>query len=141
MIVFGGSPVGSTSVFADFLVALISLRTLRLSAPIPICRYLSVEIIAGELPHNMTISAWGVKYEYEQTDSTFISSNATLNGVHELARWTLDGEIICLSNLTRLTVVLLQCSFLCHFQEHSRLHFLLMFSCILFHRAISGGFG
>ena len=40
------------------------------------------------------MQAWGVKYEYAPADSAFVSSNATLNAVHELARWTLDGGVV-----------------------------------------------
>eukprot|EP00040_Diaphanoeca_grandis_P032975 m.200886 g.200886 ORF g.200886 m.200886 type:complete len:930 (-) comp32780_c0_seq3:56-2845(-) len=57
-------------------------------------RYLSVRFVQGEVPTTFSVSAWGVKYEYIDTDSSFISDNATLNAVHELARWTLDGGVV-----------------------------------------------
>lgn len=58
-------------------------------------RYASVVVVEGSLPKGMKVSAWGVKYEYVDEESHFISSNATLNAVHELARWTVDGEALC----------------------------------------------
>ena len=57
-------------------------------------RYLAIQVTAGRLPTNFTVAAWGVKYEYEATDSAFVSDNDTLNTVHELARWTLDGGVV-----------------------------------------------
>ena len=57
-------------------------------------RYVAVSLTAGELPDKLTFSAWGVKYEYDPSDSSFVSSDAMLNSVHELARWTLDGGVL-----------------------------------------------
>ena len=57
-------------------------------------RYLAVTLVAGELPASFSFSGWGVKYEYAPDDSGFASSNATLNRVWELARWTLDGGVV-----------------------------------------------
>ena len=57
-------------------------------------RYLAVTLVAGELPASFAFSGWGVKYEYAPADSGFASSNATLNRVWELARWTLDGGVV-----------------------------------------------
>lgn len=45
-------------------------------------------------PSNFSVGAWGAKYEYVPADSAFASSNATLDAVHELARWTLDGGVL-----------------------------------------------
>ena len=46
-------------------------------------------------PHNWTLGAWGVKYEYVADDSSFASSDdAGLGRVWELARWTLDGGVV-----------------------------------------------
>merc|ERR1719174_805854 len=59
-----------------------------------IFRYLAIEFSDGHVPANFSVSAWGVKYEYVDGESQFASDNATLNAVHELARWTLDGGIL-----------------------------------------------
>ena len=52
-----------------------------------------MSVTSGDLPDNITFSAWGVKYEYDPADSAFVSSDPMLNDVHEVARWTLDGAI------------------------------------------------
>ena len=61
-----------------------------------IFRYVAVRISTelGPPPSNFSVGAWGVKYEYVASDSSFASSNATLNAVHELARWTLEGGVV-----------------------------------------------
>jgi hypothetical protein len=59
-----------------------------------IFRYLAIEVLSGVLPSNFSISAWRVNYEYEESDSSFASSDAMLNQVHELARWTLEAGVV-----------------------------------------------
>ena len=50
--------------------------------------------MVGPVPANFSFRAWGVKYEYQDSDSAFVSDNITLNAVYELSRWTLDGGVI-----------------------------------------------
>ena len=50
--------------------------------------------MVGPIPANFSFTAWGVKYEYRDLDSAFVSDNITLNAVYELSRWTLDGGVI-----------------------------------------------
>jgi hypothetical protein len=64
-------------------------------------RYAAVSLTSGELPEDLTFSSWGVKYEYDPSDSAFVSSDSMMNSVHELARWTLDGTLA----LNRLSAV------------------------------------
>ena len=64
---------------------------LRISAP---AGSLTKAAAAWAPPSNFSVGAWGAKYEYVPADSAFASSNATLNAVHELARWTLDGGVL-----------------------------------------------
>ena len=59
-----------------------------------IFRYLAMEVLSGVLPSNFSVSAWRVNYEYEASDSSFASSDAMLNQVHELARWTLEAGVV-----------------------------------------------
>jgi hypothetical protein len=65
-----------------------------------IFRYLALQFTDGATgaarppPANLSVGAWGVKYEYAAAESAFASDNATLNAVHELARWTLDGGVV-----------------------------------------------
>jgi len=53
------------------------------------CRFVSLTF--SNLPSNFTLSAWKVHYKWDETDSYFTSSNATLNAVWELSRYTLDA--------------------------------------------------
>merc|ERR1711972_293694 len=54
------------------------------------CRFVSLAFPSGA-PTNFTLSAWQVHYEWDECDTHFASSNATLNGVWELMRYTLEG--------------------------------------------------
>jgi hypothetical protein len=55
------------------------------------CRFVSLEFYNGPAPRNFTLSAWKVHYPYDPADSAFTSSNATLNAVWELCRYTLEA--------------------------------------------------
>jgi len=54
------------------------------------CRFVAMTF-AGQAPKNFTLSAWKVHYEWDETDTHFNSSNATLNAVWELSRYTLQA--------------------------------------------------
>lgn len=46
---------------------------------------------SGTAPSNFTLSAWKTHYKWDESDSQFASSNATLNAVWELCRYTLNA--------------------------------------------------
>ena len=54
------------------------------------CRFVDV-LFSGAAPTNWTLGAWKVHYPYVATDSFFVSSDATLNAVYELSRYTLEA--------------------------------------------------
>jgi hypothetical protein len=54
------------------------------------CRFVSL-VFSAAAPKNFTLSAWKVEYPYYPQDSAFHSSNATLNAVFELSRYTLEA--------------------------------------------------
>ena len=54
------------------------------------CRFVSLKF-SGTPPSNMSLSAWQTHYPYYPEDSSFTSSNATLNAVWELCRYTLEA--------------------------------------------------
>lgn len=54
------------------------------------CRFVAMTF-AGPAPKNFTLSAWKVHYEWDTADTHFNSSNATLNAVWELSRYTLQA--------------------------------------------------
>jgi len=53
------------------------------------CRFVSLTF-SGE-PPAFTLGAWKVHYPWWDSDSAFTSSNATLNAVWELARYTVHA--------------------------------------------------
>ena len=57
------------------------------------CRFVSVTFSGGAAgpPKEWTLSAWKVHYPWVESDSSFTSSNATLNAVWDLCRYTLDA--------------------------------------------------
>lgn len=54
------------------------------------CRFVSLTF-TGAAPSNFTLGAWKTHYKWDEADSSFTSSNATLNAVWELCRYTLDA--------------------------------------------------
>jgi len=54
------------------------------------CRFASFNFTTN-VPSKFSVSAWTVHYPWNETDSYFTSSNATLNEVWNLARYTLDA--------------------------------------------------
>jgi alpha-L-rhamnosidase len=54
------------------------------------CRFVSLSF-DGVAPKNFTLAAWKTHYPYYPEDSSFTSSNATLNAVFELSRYTLEA--------------------------------------------------
>jgi hypothetical protein len=46
---------------------------------------------SGVAPTNFTLTAWKTHYQWYEGDSSFSSSNATLNAVWELCRYTLEA--------------------------------------------------
>ena len=60
-------------------------------------RYLAVRFLPpapAHRPTDFSVSAWTLQYEYERSDSAFVSSDDTLNAVFELARWTLEAGVV-----------------------------------------------
>merc|ERR1711871_1541745 len=55
------------------------------------CRFVSLNFTSGKPPSHFTLSAWKVHYPYDPADSHFESSNATLDAVYELSRYTLEA--------------------------------------------------
>lgn len=55
------------------------------------CRFVDVQFSGAAPPAKWILSAWKVHYPYVQTDSSFTSSNPTLNAVFELSRYTLEA--------------------------------------------------
>ena len=54
------------------------------------CRFVTLAF-SGEMDlAGFTLSAWKVQYPWYSGDSDFSSSNATLNAVFELSRYTLE---------------------------------------------------
>jgi len=53
------------------------------------CRFVS--LVFSGAHSNFTLSAWKVNYPYDSTDSHFESSNATLDAVYEISRYTLEA--------------------------------------------------
>ena len=61
------------------------------------CRFVSLTFSAGKAggkaaPSNFTLSAWKVHYPWYPADTSFTSSNATLNAIWELSSYTLEGR-------------------------------------------------
>ena len=54
------------------------------------CRFVRLDF-AGTAPTTFTLSAWKTHYPYYEGDSHFTSSDAVLNAVYELSRYTLEG--------------------------------------------------
>lgn len=59
-----------------------------------IFRYLYLEFIDGFVPEDFAMDAWGVRYEWHETDSSFTSSNATLTHVWNLCRNTVRDGVV-----------------------------------------------
>jgi hypothetical protein len=58
-------------------------------------RYVNLEVVGGGVPLNaLVLSAWAVQAPWDPTASSFSSSNATLDAVFELARYTLQAGIL-----------------------------------------------
>lgn len=55
------------------------------------CRFVLLTF-NGAAPSNFTLDGWKVHYPYDHADSAFHSSNATLNAVFELCRYTLEAD-------------------------------------------------
>lgn len=49
------------------------------------CRYVSMTFSAPA-PQNFTLTAWKTHYPFDESDSAFVSDNATLNAVWEVRR-------------------------------------------------------
>ena len=54
------------------------------------CRFISLAF-SGVAPSDFSVGAWKTHYPYDPSDSQFSSSNATLNAVFELCRYTLEA--------------------------------------------------
>ncbi len=54
------------------------------------CRWVSLSFTPAA-PANFTLSGWKVHYPWDGADTSFTSSNATLNAVWELSRYTLEA--------------------------------------------------
>ena len=54
------------------------------------CRFVSLTF-SGPAPAGFALSAWKVHYPWFEDDSAFVSSNATLNAVWHLARYTVNA--------------------------------------------------
>jgi hypothetical protein len=52
------------------------------------CRFVSLTFVNGPTPTSFTLSGWRVNYPWVDSDSAFTSSNATLNAVYDLCRYT-----------------------------------------------------
>ena len=59
-------------------------------------RYVQVDLLAGsfDVATNLDVGAWTAEYPYDAAESSFDSSDATLNGVYELARWTVEAGVL-----------------------------------------------
>jgi hypothetical protein len=57
------------------------------------CRFVSLTF-AGAAPKNFTLSAWMVHYPWQESDSSFSSSSATLDAVFELCRYTVHAAAL-----------------------------------------------
>jgi hypothetical protein len=57
-------------------------------------RFASIVFLDGPPPAGITVSAWGVSYEWTDSDSAFTSSNETLNHVWRLCRNTLRYGVV-----------------------------------------------
>ena len=57
-------------------------------------RYASFTFMDAPPPRGLNVSAWGVAYEWDPTDSAFESSNATLNKVWALCENTLRYGVV-----------------------------------------------
>jgi alpha-L-rhamnosidase len=55
------------------------------------CRFVTVAFSGTMDLSGFTLSAWKTHYPYYDSDSQFTSSNATLNAVYELSRYTLEA--------------------------------------------------
>ena len=55
------------------------------------CRFITLAFSGDMSIDGFTLSAWKVHYPWYDSDSHFSSSNATLNAVFELSRYTLDA--------------------------------------------------
>jgi len=54
------------------------------------CRFVTLTF-TGNAPSKFTLSAWKTHYRWYEEDSSFSSSNATLNAVWELSRYTVNA--------------------------------------------------
>ena len=55
------------------------------------CRFVQLTFSGSMELSGFTLTAWKTHYPWYDEDSHFLSSNATLNAVWELCRYTLDG--------------------------------------------------
>ena len=55
------------------------------------CRFVQLTFSGAAAPTTFTLSGWRTNYPYYPEDSSFTSSNATLNAVFELSRYTLEA--------------------------------------------------
>lgn len=59
------------------------------------CRFVSLTFGEGNVTApGFTLSAWRVNYPWVDSESSFTSSNATLNAVYDLCRYTLYSAAI-----------------------------------------------
>ena len=57
-------------------------------------RYVQLTFLDGPPPSDLTVSAWGVAYDWEEGESAFVSSNQTLNHVWRLCANTLRFGVL-----------------------------------------------
>ncbi|KAH8076945.1 hypothetical protein JL720_10243 [Aureococcus anophagefferens] len=59
-------------------------------------RYVQVDVLAGsfDVATDLDVGAWTAEYPYDAAESSFDSSDATLDGVYELARWTVEAGVL-----------------------------------------------
>lgn len=56
------------------------------------CRFVS--LIFSDAPASFTLSAWQVSYPWVESDSSFVSDNATLDAVYDLCRYTVHAAAL-----------------------------------------------
>ena len=56
-------------------------------------RYVNL-VFEGAIPEDLQVSAWKTQYPWDATETTFNSSNATLNSIWELCRYTLEAGVL-----------------------------------------------
>jgi len=55
------------------------------------CRFVQLTFSGKMAASNFTLSAWKTHYAWYDEDSSFSSSNSTLDAVYNLCRYTLDA--------------------------------------------------